>query len=697
MGTVNQKIVLSASRDIPFNKLVLSQANVRRVKAGVSIEELAEDIARRTLLQSLTVRPVLDADGGETGRFEVPAGGRRFRALQLLVKQKRMSKTQPVPCVVREGGLAEEDSLSENVQRVALHPLDQFRAFQSLRDKGLSEEEIAARFFVTASVVKQRLRLAAVSNKLLEIYADDGMTLDQLMAFTVTNDHARQEQVWNALAPSYTKEPYVIRRQLTEGAVRASDKRAQFVGVGSYEAAGGLVMRDLFQADDGGWLQDPGLLDRLVTEKLETEAATVRAEGWKWVTVAPDFPYGHTAGKRRLTGRTVELTAEEQACRDTLEAEYVALERQCAEADEIPDTVDERLREIEAMIAALDERPVIYDPEEIARAGVFVSIDGNGVLRIDRAYMRAEDEAPVDLDSGVDGGSAGNPESDGSVASATATIGGAPAEPIADPDDDDRSKPLSDRLLTELTAHRTLALRDAVANDPGSAFVAVLYTLCLGAFYGVSSPSCLEISAKSTSFSAQAPGLSDSASARAIEARHDRWVKQLPAGEADLWDALSAFDRETQLSLFAHCASLSINAVHERWNCNSRRLAHAESLARAVSLDMAGAGWQPTIDNYLGRVSKARILEAVREAKGAPAAQSINHLKKSEMAIEAERLLEGTGWLPQPLRTQGLLPAVDESASDAEADAPSPFVDSEDAKAGGVDPGSSHPGTIAAE
>jgi len=85
-----QKITLSASRDIPFNKLVLSQSNVRRVKAGVSIEELADDIARRTLLQSLSVRPVLDAEGQETGMFEVPAGGRRFRALELLVKQKRM-------------------------------------------------------------------------------------------------------------------------------------------------------------------------------------------------------------------------------------------------------------------------------------------------------------------------------------------------------------------------------------------------------------------------------------------------------------------------------------------------------------------------------------------------------------------------------------------------------------------------------
>ncbi|WP_163334166.1 ParB/Srx family N-terminal domain-containing protein, partial [Enterobacter bugandensis] len=87
-----------------------------------SIEELAEDIARRTLLQSLTVRPVLDESGAETGVFEIPAGGRRYRALELLVKQKRLAKTAPIPCVVRTEGLAEEDSLAENVQRAPLHP-----------------------------------------------------------------------------------------------------------------------------------------------------------------------------------------------------------------------------------------------------------------------------------------------------------------------------------------------------------------------------------------------------------------------------------------------------------------------------------------------------------------------------------------------------------------------------------------------
>src|SRR5579864_1420631 len=366
MATAVRKITLSSSRDIPFNKLVLSQSNVRRVKAGVSIEELAQDIARRTLLQSLTVRPVLDDDGSETGMFEVPAGGRRYRALELLVKQKRLARNAPIPCVVRTSGIAEEDSLAENVQRAPLHPLDQFRAFQTLcEQKGQTEEEIAAVFFVSVNVVKQRLRLAAVSPRLLDVYADDGMSLEQLMAFSVTADHARQEQVWENVNRSGYDEPYQIRRVLTERAVQASDKRARFVGVEAYEAAGGSVLRDLFEEDGGGWLEDVALLERLVADRLRMEAETVAAEGWKWIDVAANFPYGHDHGLRRLEGKPADLTSEKQASLDTLQAECDALHVKYEDADELPYEVDARLGELEEALAAFENRADIFKPAEI--------------------------------------------------------------------------------------------------------------------------------------------------------------------------------------------------------------------------------------------------------------------------------------------------------------------------------------------
>ena len=693
MATPNRKIVLSRSQDIPFNKLVLSQANVRRVKAGISVEDLAEDIARRTLLQSLSVRPVLDTDGAETGMYEVPAGGRRFRALELLVKQKRMTKTQPVPCVVRTDGLAEEDSLAENVQRVALHPLDQFRAFQTLRDSGLGEEEIAARFFVRPSVVKQRLKLASVSPKLLDIYAEDEMTLEQLMAFTVTNDHDRQEQVWEQLASSYNKEPYYIRRQLTEGAIRASDKRAQFVGIDVYEAAGGAVMRDLFQQDDGGWLQEPALLDRLVVEKLTSEAEALRGEGWRWIEVAAEFPYGHTSGLRRLAGETASLTSEEQASYDALRAEYDKLEETYAEAEELPDEIDQRLGEIETALEAFDDRPVIYDPADIARAGSFVSIDGDGDLRIERGYVRPEDEAPAEPDA--DGEAPEGSEDDGDVQRTVITVGGDGSSTAVDAaEEEDGIKPLPDRLVTELTAHRTLALRDALANEPDTAFVAVLHALCLNGFYHYVSETCLEITAKSASFGTQAPGLNDSASAKAIEDRHAQWAGQLPKDACDLWNTLVAFDGDSRASLFAHCASLSVNAVHEPWNRNPRRIVHAGQVARAVGLDMIAAGWTPTVDNYLGRVTKARILEAVREAKGEASAQLIDHLKKPDMAKEAERLLADSRWLPEPLRLPDAEAAIGEPATTEDLPA---FLDDDEGASADSDPEEPQPPAIAAE
>ena len=656
MAKSQPKIALSVSRDIPFNKLVLSQSNVRRVKAGVAIEELAEDIARRTLLQSLTVRPVLDECGAETGMYEVPAGGRRYRALELLVKQKRLARTAPVPCIVRTGGIAEEDSLAENVQRAPLHPLDQFRAFLALREKGQSEEEIAAAFFVSVAVVRQRLRLAAVSPRLLEVYAEDGMSLEQLMAFTVNPDHARQTQVWEALQHSPIKQPYQIRRLLTENAVRASDKRAQLVGLTEYEAAGGIVLRDLFESDDGGWLQDPALLDRLVAEKLEREAAAVRAESWKWVEVAPDFPYGHTYGLRRLSGKEVPLTKKETRARDALKAELDKLEKKYADAEEIPEEVDARLGEIETALATFEQRPILYDAAEVTLAGAFVSIDTSGTLRVERGYVRPEDEAPVSPPDEEEEHETGDDGVPGAATNGVTALRGSasrPADPAAEADEDEGAdRPLSDRLMTDLTAHRTLALREAVANDPDTAFLAMLHALCLKLFYRFGLDSCLEIEAKSVLFGTQIEGLGDMPYATAIDARHGTWAAQLPRDTTDLWDALSGLDGDSRQALFAHCVGLIVNATCQPYDRRPKAIAHADRVAEAVRLDMADAGWRPTMAGYLGRVTKARILEAVREAKGDQTAQLIEDLKKADMAREAERLLDGSGWLPEPLRLQ---------------------------------------------
>lgn len=178
-------------RLIPLSALKSSAANVRRTDAKAELEALAASIEAHGLLQNLTVEP------GPSGTFHVVAGGRRLAALKLLAKRKRLAKDVPVPCKVIDGGAtASELSLAENVVRIPLHPADQFTAFSALQVDGLGAEEIAARFGVSPVVVRQRLKLAAVSPRLMEVYRQGGMDLDQLMAFAISDDHAAQERVW---------------------------------------------------------------------------------------------------------------------------------------------------------------------------------------------------------------------------------------------------------------------------------------------------------------------------------------------------------------------------------------------------------------------------------------------------------------------------------------------------------------------
>ena len=135
--TQSPKLSLASPVTIPLDKLDIDAANVRKSEIDdAGIQDLAADIALRGLLQSLSVRPVLDADHEETGSYSVQAGGRRFRALKLLVKQKKLAKNAPIPCIVKTDGFAEADSLAENTQRQALTPLDEFRAFKAMADNG---------------------------------------------------------------------------------------------------------------------------------------------------------------------------------------------------------------------------------------------------------------------------------------------------------------------------------------------------------------------------------------------------------------------------------------------------------------------------------------------------------------------------------------------------------------------------------
>jgi len=642
------KIALTAPQTIPLDKLTIHEANVRQIKAGVSIESLALDIERRGLLQSLSVRPALDEEQKETGRYAVQAGGRRLRALQLLVKQKKLAKNAPIPCIVRTEGFTEADSLAENTEREALHPLDQFRAFAALRDKGQGEEAIAAAFGVTAAVVRQRLRLANASPLLLKAYEDDEITLDQLMAFCLVDDHQRQEQVWSALKTHWNKGADAIRRMLTEKTVHAADKRALFIGADTYKAAGGIIIRDLFDEDEGGWLQDVPLLEKIVAEKLEAESAKIRAEGWGWVEAALDFPWNHHRSYTRLKPIAPALSSEEETELEALAGEY-------EELDGLPehDLADEARQCLDSLRKRLDElesKSPTFDPEQMSKAGAFVSIGENGALYVECGFQRPEDAAPK-TPAPANGHSGGRPAANDAFSADPAEAGAYGPDPL---EDEDAGNALPERLLTELTAYRSLALREALANDHEWAYLAVLHALALRLLYHRPPETCLQISAHDD-LVPPFPGLADFAAARAIAIRHKSWQEALPEWPEKLWDTLVALDKENREALFAHCAGLTINAVHEPQFRISPRKRHADQLTSALCLDMVKAGWVTGAANYFSRVTRAQILAAVTEAKGENTADLLADHKKKEMAIEAERLLAETGWLPEPLRTPALL------------------------------------------
>lgn len=334
------------------------------------------------------------------------------------------------------------------------------------------------------------------------------MTLRELEAFTLTEDHARQEAVWESIVGRH--EPgqavRIIRRALTETSIRAADRRVQFIGIDAYLTAGGYVRRDLFEQDEGGWLEDAGLVDRLVTEKLKAAAETVAAEGWKWVEVAIDLDYGYEAEFRQIEGADAPLTEEQQTRYEELEAEIAALSRDHGIIHRAPAEAQARWRELERELDALLDQPLVYDPAEVAIAGAVASIDHAGNLSIDRGFVREEDEPEAEAvvtDGAVaDPADAGEDPGAPTLQRAVITIGGGPAVPAPEEAEEvETVRPLSDTLVLELTAVRTVALQNAVASDPRVAMTVLLHKLCLDAARAFGhATSCLEASIVETRF-----------------------------------------------------------------------------------------------------------------------------------------------------------------------------------------------------
>lgn len=629
---------------VPLASLVPSSFNVRRHSVG-QVEVLASLIDAQGLLHSLVVTEEVVGQGrARKVKFAVAAGERRRRALLLLQQRGRLPKGHEVPCELVPPERALELSLAENSGREAMHPADEFEAFKVLVDDGKGIEDVAVRFGVSVLTVQRRLKLSALSPKLLALYREDGINLDQLMALTLSDEHAMQERTWFDAQP-WDRTPAALRRRLTAEEVETADSAlVRFVGIDTYEAAGGVVRRDLFDEAQSRFLSDPGLLDRLATEKLDALAGALRNQSWSWVETRLSVdshalrqfaacPYGTrepSAAEQEeldaLAGRSAELAQQSQALDDAPdwsadEAEVISLEEQ----------------DIEARRKAIHEGLKTWAPQAKANAGVIVTISREGDAEVIRGLVRESDRkalAPATRPTSRTDDDSAEESADGNQSGPARTERRAPG--------------CSEALTRRLAAHRTLALQAMLAQKTTVALACLAHVFVLRTF-GDDYPrtgSALQLSPQMSAYvlEAAADDIKESRAWKAVQQVKEAWRARLPQNQGEWLRWLIAVPQDELIDLLALCAALTVNALPA-----TGASAQANAIASAVGLDMAD-WWEPTAEGYLAHVPKAQIVQALTEAAPDLARGGVEAMKKDALVIAAASRLAGKRWLPGPLR-----------------------------------------------
>jgi ParB family transcriptional regulator, chromosome partitioning protein len=631
---------------VPYSSLRPSPLNAR-TKPLSGIPALATNIRAKGLLQNLVVHE-LKGSRGRQRKYGVCAGQRRKAALDLLFEQKHIAADYLVPVRIVSEGEALAISLIENSEREGLDPFDVLRAYRMLAEEGRSVDYIAALFSASPLAVKRRMKLANVSPKLLAVLREDAITLDQLAALALADDHETQEHIWFE-ANEWQRQPNYLRQAITRAEIDASRSRlVRFVGLAAYEEAGGYVRRDLFSDDENaGFIADAELLQKLVAEKLDAAAGEVCAEGWGWTEtrIERDFMELNRHGRLRPVQRA--YTDDEQhkmdaltAQQDELAEKIEALSEDDENVYEEADRLNDEIGRINAAIIALEDRAMVWDTQQMAEAGAFVIVGPQGELVIERGLVRRENSAALDA--------------------AGATVTGTPEAEAPDtlPAKASKVRPIhSAKLCQRLTAHRTAAVHAELIAQPSIALAALLHRLIPRVLpehywhrsvrsYATSSRDYLALSGENNhdNLLRAADDLSASPAWNAIEAQRARWIAELPARRADLLPWLIQQDPGTTLlDLLAFCTGAFLDGI-----AGEEKPHEINALADALNLDMTQY-WTPTRATYFDHVSKARIAEVVSAAVSPKAAADLDKMKKADAAAAAELRLANAAWLPEIL------------------------------------------------
>jgi ParB family chromosome partitioning protein len=621
---------------VPLNKLSASSRNVRRKDRKADIEALAASIASCGLLQNLCVVP------GEGDRFEVDAGGRRLAALKLLANTGAIAKDWPVPCnvVAREEG--REVSLVENVHRVAMDAMDEVDAYAALVADGKTPDEVARQFGVERRHVDQRLALAGLSPKIKAAWKRGDVSLEAARAFCLVDDHAQQDAVFRSLGKPVTHGPSV-RSRLMDGRMRANDRLAIFVGLEAYEAAGGKVLRDLFDTE-AVFIESPALLTKLAEDKLSGQREAWLAQGWSWVDLNLGSGRGDGLSATRLHAEWRDPTADEQAELDRISGELETLDADL-DANGVEDDPRWTQRDdLEAAYETIRQAGRCWTGEVMALSGVMLSIDHDGEVIASEGLVRVEDQKRVEAflkqrragETGLDDGDATG------------------EKPSA------RVSALPKAVNRDLTLARTRAIRLTLSRDPD-----VALALCVAAMV------------RRSLYHAEMTGIAISAQVRPVddlsgldEARSEL-EGRLPQDEGELLAWALDLSRERLLAVLAVLVAGSVDLSHEDTSpADLRKQAIADCLTHQLDIDMTRF-WTAGPE-FWTRLPKAALIAAL---SGAPsmADRSVRaredkikayaKLKKDDLASKVAAEFDGVGYLPDILVTpllQGALAVTSE-------------------------------------
>jgi ParB family chromosome partitioning protein len=594
---------------IPLTKLVESNENVRRASRKGSVSDLASSIRSHGLLQSIVVRKT------PQGKFAVIAGGRRLRALRMLAKAGDIEKNAPIPCRVISGENAAELSLAENVVRQDMAVHEELEAFQRLVDSGEGPEAIAARFGVSPQHVARRLKLARVSPRLIEALKKEEATLDQLAALAVVDDHAAQEKAFFD-APDWARTPDRLKGQLCQAHVPETDKLARFVGLDDYQAAGGAIASDLFadaEDESARFLADRQLLVRMAEEKLQPIAAKIRGEGWAWVEVAIDG-VAWTQFSERVREQARVLTAAEEEAREQL---YARLDEATDEA------------EIEAIEAEIDALSIPeWNANEVALAGAIITLSHSGEPKIERGLAKAQDAKALKAI-----------RRQCAKAEASVECEGAAELPASKPT-------LPAKLVDELMAHKTLALRAELASQPVLALRCVVFALAANTTSRLGPLSLIRVRIDETDVGKLTIRAESKAQAH-YASMLNQWRDRLLADPTALWTYLADADLSTLLDLLAVLAAPAIEL-------RAGRGEHiADLLCEAAGLDMR-KWWHASAESFFEHVRKDVAVDAIMEVNPALDRAKLDKASKKDVLARVRKTFKGRGWLPPPLRTQSV-------------------------------------------